>query len=124
MATGKDRSPALVLLLSVVTCGIYHVYWYFATLYEMRDAGHSPTGNSPWLDFLFAVVSFGLYGFYVDYRIGKAIIDLQAERGLRENDTSIIAVILDIVGLGVVASTLQQSELNRVWGSRAADAAP
>ena len=124
MATGKDRSPALVLLFSIVTCGIYHVYWYFAVLYELRDVGHSPTGNDPWLDFLLAVVTLGLYGFYVDYRIGKVILELQAERGLRENDTSIIAVVLDVVGLGVVASTLQQSELNTVWGSRAAGTAP
>jgi hypothetical protein len=124
MTTATERSPALVLLFSVVTCGIYHVYWYFATLFEMRDAGHSPTGNSPWLDFLFAVVTLGLYGFYVDYRIGKELLDMQAERGLRENDTSIIAVVLDIFGLGVVASALQQSELNRVWGSGAAGTAP
>jgi hypothetical protein len=124
MATGTDRSPALVLLFSVGTCGIYHVYWYFATLGEMLDAGHSPTGNAPWLDFLIAVLTIGLYGFYVDYRIGKEILEMQAERGLRENDTSIIAVVLDIVGLGVVASALQQSELNRVWGSRAAGTTP
>ena len=120
MGTAKERSPALVLLFSVGTCGIYHIYWYFATLYEMRDAGHSPTGNSPWLDFLFAVVSFGLYGFYVDYRIGKEIVEMQAALGLRENDTAIIAVVLDIFGLGVVASALQQSELNRVWKRSAA----
>jgi hypothetical protein len=124
MGTGKERSPALVLLFSIITCGIYHVYWYFAVLYEMRDAGHSPTGNSPWLDFLIAVVTLGLYGFYVDYRIGKEILELQAERGLRENDTSVMAVVLDIFGLGVVASALQQSELNRVWGSRATGTAP
>jgi|SRR5581483_5293557 len=124
MPAGKVRSPAWVLVLSIITCGIYHVYWYFATLYEMRDAGHSPTGNSPWLDFLLAVVTFGLYGFYVDYRIGKEIVDMQAARGLRENDTSIMAVVLDIFGLGVVASALQQSELNRVWEGRAAPPVP
>ena len=70
------------------------------------------------------MVTLGLYGIYVDYRIGKQILDMQAERGLRENDTSLIAVVLDIVGLGVVASALQQSELNRIWGSRAAGTAP
>ncbi len=120
MNAGTVRSPAWVLVLSIITCGIYHVYWYFATLGEMRDAGHSPTGNSPWLDFLLAIVTLGLYGFYVDYRIGKQIVDMQAALGLRENDTAIIAVVLDIVGLGVVASALQQSELNRVWERSAA----
>src|SRR5260370_27882633 len=97
MGTGKERSPALVLLFSIVTCGIYHVYWYFAVLYEMRDAGHSPTGNSPWLDFLLAVVTFGLYGLYVDYRLRKEILELAAECGLRGHDTSFIALLPGIV---------------------------
>ena len=119
MATGTIRSPGLVLLFSIITCGIYHVYWYFATLYEMRAAGHSPTGNSPWLDFLIAVVTLGIYGLYVDYRIGKEILELQAQRHLRENDTAVLAVVLDLFGLGVVASALQQNELNRIWGSDA-----
>ncbi|HEY7061228.1 MAG TPA: DUF4234 domain-containing protein [Chloroflexota bacterium] len=119
MAVGTVRSPGLVLLFSIITCGIYHVYWYFATLSEMAAADHSPTGNSPWLDFLIAVVTLGIYGMYVDYRIGKEIIEMQAERNLRENDTSVLAVALDLFGLGVVATALQQNELNRIWGARA-----
>src|SRR4051794_38191507 len=111
MSNPEPRSPGIVILLSIVTCGIYHVYWYFATLREMRDANHSPTGNAPWVDFLIALITLGLYGLYVDYRIGKEIVEMQAERGLRENDTSLLAIVLDLLGLGVVATALQQTEL-------------
>jgi hypothetical protein len=124
MIAPSPRSPGLVILLSIVTCGIYHIYWYFATLGELRDAGHSPTGNAPWVDFLIAVITLGLYGLYVDYRLGKEIVEMQAQRGLRENDTSLLALLLDLLGLGVVASGLQQNELNRIWQASAPGPTP
>jgi hypothetical protein len=33
------RHPAVVLILALVTCGIYHVYWLVATKGEMKRQG-------------------------------------------------------------------------------------
>jgi hypothetical protein len=114
---GTVRSPGLVVLFAIITCGFYMIYWYFQTLGELNATGHIPTGNSPLLDFLIVVATCGVYSIYVDYRISKVLLELQEERGLPLNDTSPLVVLLDIFGLGVVGSAVHQNELNKIWGS-------
>ena len=105
------------MLFSLITCGFYLIYWYFKTLGEMADAGHSSTGNAPILDFLIAVVTCGIYGIFVDYRISKAIVELQQDAALPINDTAVLVVLLDIFGLSVITSAIHQNELNKLWSS-------
>jgi hypothetical protein len=35
----KNRNPALVLILSLITCGIYGIVWYVKTKEEMKSKG-------------------------------------------------------------------------------------
>jgi len=35
----RNRHPALVLVLGVFTCGIYHIYWLVSTKLEMNQRG-------------------------------------------------------------------------------------
>ena len=35
-AVGKIRSPVVVILLSLVTLGIYALYWQYASFKEMK----------------------------------------------------------------------------------------
>lgn len=121
---GTERSPGLVVLFSLITCGIYLLFWYISVLSEMREAGHSPTGNTPGLDILFMILSCGIYGLYVDYRISKEIAAMQHERGLLVDDTSVVVLILDLCGLGVIGSALQQTNLNRIWQTGAGNVPP
>jgi hypothetical protein len=114
---GTVRSPGLVILFAIITCGFYMIYWYFQTLGELNTSGHIPTGNSPLLDFLIVIVTCGVYGIYVDYRISKVILELQQERRLPLSDTATLVVLLDVLGLGVVGSAVHQNELNKVWAS-------
>lgn len=115
---GTVRSPGLVVVFSIITCGFYLIYWYFQTLGEMTEAGQNPTGNSALLDFSIVLVTCGIYGIYVDYRISKTLVEMQEAAGLRLNDTATLVVVLDILGLGVVGSAVHQSELNRIWEAR------
>ena len=52
----EKREPFLVLILSVVTFGIYGVYWLAKTAIELRDTG-AKNAPSPWwiLGFIFIV---------------------------------------------------------------------
>jgi hypothetical protein len=34
-----NRHPALVIVLTLITCGIYHIYWLVTTKIEMNRAG-------------------------------------------------------------------------------------
>lgn len=111
-----NRGVLFVVLMTVLTCGLYLVRWYFAVLGELDRAGRSPMGHSRWVDFLLCIVTLGLWGLFVDYRIAKTIAQLQEERHVtRPNDTSTIVLLLDLFGVGLIGSALQQSEINRLW---------
>lgn len=49
----KERNPILVILFSVLSCGIYMWYWIYATSKELNEMGHLETGASTMLSFLF-----------------------------------------------------------------------
>ena len=49
----KERNPIVVILLTFVTCGIYALYWYFATAKEMNELGKLETSAGMILLFFF-----------------------------------------------------------------------
>ena len=116
------REPALVLVLSVVTFGLYLPFWYHGIYEDLKALdGRTPTGHGFWLDFLFVLLTFAIYGIWVDYRISQQIAEFEERNGLGPvQDTSIIAVILDVASYATVfvtnfiTSAIQQDQLNRV----------
>ena len=115
-----ERSPSFVLLMTLVTCGLYLFYWYYQIYDEMeRVHGISPTGNAYFIDLLLVFVTCGLWGIYVDYEISNKLNDLQARYGMYPNDTTTTAILLDLaaffVGLtNIVTSMIQQDQFNKV----------
>ena len=111
----KIRNPVLVLILSIVTCGIYEL----VIIYQISDEVRQYTGDqsiSPGLELLLKIITCNLYLFYWCYKYSKHIYDMQLRAGVNmPNDVSTVALILPIFGLSVVSLLLMQSELNRVW---------
>jgi len=116
------REPALVLVLSIVTFGLYLPFWYHGIYEDLKALdGRTPTGHGFWLDFLFVLLTFAIYGIWVDYQISQQIAEFEERNGLGPaQDTSIIAVILDVASYATVfvtnfiTSAIQQDQLNRV----------
>jgi hypothetical protein len=116
------REPALVLVLSVVTFGLYLPFWYHGIYEDLKALdGRTPTGHGFWLDFLFVLLTFAIYGIWVDYQISQQIAEFEERNGLGPaQDTTIIAVILDVASYATVfvtnfiTSAIQQDQLNRV----------
>ena len=120
--TIQRREPALVLVLSIVTFGIYLPFWYHG-IYEDLQAldGRTPTGHGFWLDFLFVILTFAIYGIWVDYQISLQIAQFEERNGLGPvQDTSVIAIILDVASYftafftNFVTSAIQQDQINRI----------
>jgi hypothetical protein len=118
----QRREPALVLVLSIITFGIYLPFWYHG-IYEDLEAltERTPTGHGFWLDFLFVILTFAIYGIWVDYQISQQIAEFEERNGLGPvQDTSIITVILDVASYftafftNFVTSAIQQDQINRI----------
>jgi hypothetical protein len=121
-ATIQRREPALVLVLSIITLGIYLPFWYHGVYEDLQTLdGRTPTGHGFWLDFLFVILTFAIYGIWVDYQISQQIARFEERNGLGPvQDTSIVAIILDVASYftafftNFVTSAIQQDQINRV----------
>lgn len=117
----EETSPVLVLVLSIITCCLYLVYWYYVTYQTVkRLTGSTPTGNAFVFDLVLAVVTVALWGIYVDYKISQRINELNRRYGLDEDDTTVIVVVLDVAVYvtgyltGIISSAIHQHQLNRI----------
>ena len=120
MRLGIPRSPALTLVLILLTCGVYYLYYIYVTSQEVQDFLNEPD-TSPGLEVLLCLLTCGLYNIYWDYKMGKRIAEMCVRAGLPPTDNAVLYLVLDLVGIGGFASLgllnplLQQEGLNRVW---------
>ncbi len=65
----KERNPILVILFTMLSCGIYMWYWIYATSKELNDKGVLETSATTMLAFLFC----GPLGLLTLWKHAKAI---------------------------------------------------
>ena len=68
---GKPRGIAFVIVLSIVTFGIYHLYWYYKTFEEMKR--HTGNGIGGILGLLIAIVFNPINWFVLPSEIGNHV---------------------------------------------------
>ena len=92
----KQRSVGIAILLSIITCGIYGIYWLIMLNDETNYvSGHQQDGTSGGVVFL--------------------LNEAKMQRGIMiDTSASVIYLVLSIFGLSIVAYALMQSELNKM----------
>ena len=68
----KQRNIVVCILLSLVTCGIYGIYWMIV-LNDETNALSGRQGTSGGLVFLFSLITCGIYALYWMYQMGNAV---------------------------------------------------
>lgn len=113
----QQRSIPVCIILSIVTCGIYAIYWYYTLAVGFDQCStQSRLPTTPGLTVLLYIVTGGIYGIYAYYKWGQATNEIQVSRGLPNSDRGIIYVILSICKLDIVNMALIQSDFNE-WMS-------
>ena len=68
----QNRSIAMVIILGLVTCGIYPLYWLYQTATGLENEGHSGAGLDPVLivviSLFFPYVGYLLFGMSADQK--------------------------------------------------------
>ncbi len=111
---GKTRNPWGVWLLSLVTFGIYHLWWYYTVNRELRDFDHQ-IDVQPGLSLcalLFGGFTFGIVTLVSIARTGGRIATGQRLVGSRNRCSAVVGVLLFLIGFGIV---YYQSQINKVW---------
>lgn len=119
----KNRSPAMVLILTLLTCGLYGLVWLWQVGTELREELRL-TDQNPGLDVILTVLTATIWGYVVVYRYAKQAAEAQNRVGVPPSDLSLPALILSILGLWCVTFALLQSELNKVWSAKTGPTVP
>lgn len=116
MNDSRERSPIIVIVLSLVTCGIYTLYWIYKMSEELQSESQNEDSTSPGIELLLVLVTCGLYMFYWYYKYAKMILDIQVSRNISmPDDNAILYIILIVFGLSPIAMAIMQSSANKLW---------
>lgn len=116
--TLENRSIAKCIILTIITCGIYGIYWAYkmgteaAKVKDVNDTGMLEALLCIFLPFI---------GFFLAEK--KFAEGCQA-MGYPHEDKSIMYLILGVIGLGIVDYCVMQSELNKLADSGILNAPP
>lgn len=110
----KQRNIALCILYSILTCGIYQIYWFVCMVDELNLAAEEEDTTSGIAVFLLGLVTCGIYLFYWYYKAGEKVNAARALRGQSaDTNNSILYLILSIFGFSIINDCLIQNELNQ-----------
>jgi hypothetical protein len=114
---GNARSPVAVILLSLITFGIYSLYWQYASFKELR--AYSGEGIGGGFGLLFAILLGIVNAFLLPMEVGR----LYSAEGRAEPVSGLTGfwVLLPLVGW-IIWVIKTQGRLNDYWESHGAHA--
>lgn len=107
------RSIVWDIVWTVLTCGLYNIYVQYKQIQAVNAMLKTQKYEFwPWL--LFTALTCGLYHVYHEYRMSQDIVTL-----CEGSDTNLpwMTVVLAIFGFSVVADAIQQTHINKYYGS-------
>ncbi|MBC8141651.1 MAG: DUF4234 domain-containing protein [Armatimonadetes bacterium] len=111
---GERREPAMVLVFTLLTCGIYYFFWLYRVSEETQRYLNEPD-TSPAIEVLLCFVTCGLYIFYWDYKQAQKIARMLQSVGMPPTDNAVLYLVLNLIGLGFINAMIEQGHLNDVW---------
>ena len=104
----QKRSVLAVVLLTLVTCGIYQLYWYYVMAEDLNAKDSTkPELTNFVLAILLGVITCGIYLLYWLFRFYE-----KADAVLGKSNL-IIYFILSLFGFEIVSTALLQNDVNQ-----------
>jgi hypothetical protein len=107
----EKREPVKVLLLTMVTCGIYGIIWLSWVCDELNQGlGREEFNFAKELGL--SIVTCGAWAMYFQWRLCEATVELERQYGAKPDFDAPILFVTTLFGLGPFF--IQQS-LNNAW---------
>ena len=110
----KERNVAVSIILSIVTCGIYGIYWFIVLSDDVKEYSQDAEMFSGGIAFLLTLVTCGIFGIYWAYKLGKNMEKAQQINNLPAKDNSVLYLILELFGFGIIVWAIVQNDLNEI----------
>lgn len=110
----KVRSPAAVIIFSIITFGIYYLYWVYQVGREMKE--YNGSGIGPVANLLIAII----FGIILWFTIPNDVRATYARDGKDAGVSALTGLWNLIPLLGTIIWTVKvQRRLNALWEDRA-----
>lgn len=107
----RPRSIPLCIVLSLITCGIYLLYWFVCVTDEVNEVTQE-YDTSGIVSLLLTIITCGIYGLYWGYKMGDKLDRSRMRNHISTSAFPIIFLVLNLFGLTIVSCAIIQSELN------------
>ncbi len=104
----ENRSIALYIVLTVITCGIFGIYWMVVLNDDTNRITNNPDDMSGGIVVLLTIVTCGIFGWYWNYKQGEKLDKYEGQ-----SSNSILYLVLSIFGLSIISYALMQDRLNK-----------
>jgi TctA family transporter len=116
----KNRSIGACIVLSLVTCGIYTMYWLVCLANDVNTVT-GRNGRSGGMVLVLTLVTCGIYGLVFLYCAGDDLDKHRFQNGEPTGNLALLYLLLGVFGLGLVAYALMQKEINEYAGGNASE---
>lgn len=119
--TGNYRAPIthrsipVAIILSIVTCGVYMLYWIYCIVTDLNTACGEVDDTSGGMVVLLSIVTCDIYMLYWYYKAGGKVNKVRYLNGnTQDSSLGLLYLLLSLFGFGFVSLALIQNELNKV----------
>lgn len=105
----QKRDLVKAIILSIVTCGIYSIYWFISLTNEINTLSGNEGDTSGGTAFLLSLVTCSIYSYYWAYKMGEKRDAMDG----RNNSSGILYLVLSLFGFSIVVYALLQDSINK-----------
>ncbi len=108
----QKRNIAVCIILTIVTCGIYSLYWLYKMAEDVNAIRQDPNAASPGMVLVLSIITCDIYLLFWLYKAGETIDNTLASQGRQPGSKGILYLLLAIFGLSIVSFGLLQNDIN------------
>lgn len=113
------RSVLLCLLYTLITFGVYLMYWEYALAKETNKLSNDDTGACPGKVVFFSIITLGIYAVYWAAKTGKKqnnyfILKKNEDNGFKTFYLILMIIGYVVPGMNVVCFCFMQNALNKM----------
>ena len=105
----KRRNLATAIILTIITCGIYQLYWVAALQNETLEITKED-GPSGGMVIVLSIITCGIYSVIWAFNLGERIDRMRCTPGA---GSGAVYLILSLFGFSFVSCALAQDTLNK-----------
>lgn len=114
MRTIEERNIGLCIVLTIITIGIYGLYWLYMVVEDVNTLLETPNATSGGMVVLLSIVTCSIYLIYWMYITGQALDNyIVTKEGGQHGSRGVLYMVLAIVGFSIIDWALLQNELNQ-----------